>query len=235
MKLRTFIFLFLIWLLALPLFGSRSFVAASSQYLTGGGLVGGYPVSVSFVAKPTSIPSGTFPVLFSIADVGGGNAAYCFVNPSISNAPIGVDGGGAAQVTSSVTLSTGTYQRITVVFTSSTSRAIYVGTTKDTNSNPAGSWGFTSATASSVGGYYTGLALRFWDGLIAEFAIWNVALTDADVASLTAGASAFLVRPSGLRFYTPLIGGSLNNTVGAESAWTNNGTTSSTDEPRIYR
>ncbi len=45
----------------------------------------------------------------------------------------------------------------------------------------------------------------YMDGHIAEAAIWNVALTDAEVAILAKGYSPLLVRPSGLVFYAPSI------------------------------
>ena len=43
-------------------------------------------------------------------------------------------------------------------------------------------------------------------GLIAEAAIWNVALTDGEVATLAAGISPLRVRPSALVGYWPLFG-----------------------------
>ncbi len=45
----------------------------------------------------------------------------------------------------------------------------------------------------------------FTNGSIAEAAIWNVALSAAEVAILAKGYSPLLVRPSGLVFYAPLI------------------------------
>jgi hypothetical protein len=46
---------------------------------------------------------------------------------------------------------------------------------------------------------------ELFSGLIAEAAIWNVALTDAEVAQLGKGYSPLLVRPDGLVFYAPLV------------------------------
>lgn len=74
------------------------------------------------------------------------------------------------------------------------------------------------------------------NGLISDAAVWNAALTDAEVASLAAGASPLLISPDNLVFYAPLIGndspepdyvGGLNLTV--------NGTVGKADGPRLYR
>ena len=43
-------------------------------------------------------------------------------------------------------------------------------------------------------------------GDIAEAAIWNIALDDADVALLAKAFDPRMVRPEGLVFYAPLIG-----------------------------
>jgi len=45
-----------------------------------------------------------------------------------------------------------------------------------------------------------------FDGLIAEVGIWDVALTDAEIASLAKGFSPLLVRPQNLKGYWPLWG-----------------------------
>jgi len=45
-----------------------------------------------------------------------------------------------------------------------------------------------------------------WSGRIAEAAIWNVALSDAEVASLAKGYSPLFIQPTALVAYWPLIG-----------------------------
>jgi len=47
----------------------------------------------------------------------------------------------------------------------------------------------------------------WWNGSIAEAAIWNAALTDAEVAKLAAGISPLSMRPDKLVAYWPLYGG----------------------------
>lgn len=48
----------------------------------------------------------------------------------------------------------------------------------------------------------------FMDGLIAWPCMWNVALTDAEIASLGAGAHPFMVRPASIISFWPLYGDS---------------------------
>jgi hypothetical protein len=50
-------------------------------------------------------------------------------------------------------------------------------------------------------------------GRIAEVAIWNVALNDAEVAALAFGNSPLLIRFSSLVFYLPMFGLGTNNTL----------------------
>jgi hypothetical protein len=46
----------------------------------------------------------------------------------------------------------------------------------------------------------------FLNGQIAEAAVWNVALSAAEIASLSKGFSPLLIRPASLVAYWPLIG-----------------------------
>lgn len=74
----------------------------------------------------------------------------------------------------------------------------------------AGSTNTTLTTASTPGSMYVGQgadgAILSWSGDIAEIAIWNVALTAAELTSLAAGISPLLIRPSALVSYMPLLG-----------------------------
>lgn len=55
--------------------------------------------------------------------------------------------------------------------------------------------------------YATGPSVtRPFIGALAEAAVWNVALTDADMLALNAGVSPLKIRPDALVFYAPLFG-----------------------------
>jgi hypothetical protein len=90
------------------------------------------------------------------------------------------------------------------VFTSATSRAAYLnGAGKGTDATNLAP---TSIDATGVGFLNVLTAAGYFDGSIAEAAIWDVALTDADVAILATGASPLTVKPGSLVAYWPLIG-----------------------------
>ena len=69
------------------------------------------------------------------------------------------------------------------------------------------------------------------NGLLAEIGLWNLALTDAEVAVLAAGYSPLFVRPQNLVFYAPIVR-ELVDTVGGATI-TNNNTATVADHPRM--
>jgi len=93
--------------------------------------------------------------------------------------------------------SAGTWQHACGVFTSTISRAAFLnGGSKGTDTvsiNPAAS---ALDLTRIIGGA---------SGNIAEAAIWNIALSDAEVAILAKPTSPLLIRPESLVFYNPLI------------------------------
>jgi hypothetical protein len=89
------------------------------------------------------------------------------------------------------------------VFASTSSRHVVLNGSKATSSANV------TAPAASIDncrlGSYRGDAL-FADGRIADAAMWNVALSDDEIAALQKGYSPLLVRPSALVAYWPLVG-----------------------------
>lgn len=107
-----------------------------------------------------------------------------------------IHGGTAVTAQSTGIWDQGVWTHGCAVFDSSTSRACYInGGNKGTNT--------TSSTPTSINRIRLAVS---YNGAIAEVAIWNIALTDADVASLATGFSPLLIRPESLAFYAPLIG-----------------------------
>jgi hypothetical protein len=137
------------------------------------------------------------------------------------------------QADTSSGFSTSTWHHVAGVFTSSTSRAAYLdGGNKGTNSTSIVPTGPFDETCFS--GYWEGgVQYNSIDGYIAECAIWNAALTDAEVAALAAGYSPLLIRPANLVFYVPLIRDADEDIVGGLSL-TANGTPTVEAHPRIY-
>ncbi len=70
------------------------------------------------------------------------------------------------------------------------------------SATPSGTINTTSAP------YYLGnrsSGSRVWDGMLAEFAIWDAILTQAEVTALAKGASPLFIRPQSMVEYLPLV------------------------------
>ena len=128
-------------------------------------------------------------------------------------------------------VSANTWHHACGVSASDSSRAVYLdGGGKDTSASTAVP---TEAINSTVVGARSNLGAE-WDGDIAHCAVWNVALSDEECATLAAGVSPLRVHRDGLVAYWPINGhggssaeidivGGVNLTV--------NGTPSVTEEP----
>lgn len=90
------------------------------------------------------------------------------------------------------------------VSASATSRSVYIDgggkATATTSSTPAG------LDRTAIGVWADSTPSGPFDGKIAEAAIWDVALTDNEVAMLANGVSPLKVRPANLVAYWPLFG-----------------------------
>jgi len=90
------------------------------------------------------------------------------------------------------------------VFESTTDRRIYLDaggkvTNTDSLSSPSGlnriTIGYSDRATNAL----------FFDGEIAEVGVWDISLTDAEVAILAEGFSPLFVRPDRLKFYAPIV------------------------------
>lgn len=118
------------------------------------------------------------------------------------------------------------------VYSSSTSRSVFIdGGSKDTGNNtsyvPQGINEILIGARRSNGS----IGAAFF-GLIAEVGIWNVALTDDEVLSLSKGFTPSLIRPQNLRFYNRLIRNQNMDLAQGRTLILSN--VSVGDHPRIY-
>lgn len=208
-----------------------SFTRASSQWLsTGSTPVTAAPLTIcgwmnaslntsciASIGKPATANNAAFYVDIDTAGNPGRAAA----------AMIGTFG---ISVGNNTTLSS--WNHYAGVFTSTVSRTAYVngvaGTTNTTYAEPA------SVNDINIGraGISSGLIADYLNGLGGEVAIWNAALTAAEVASLAKGFKPFRVRPQSLVFYAPIIR-ELRDWRGALTI-TNNNTATVANHPRMY-
>lgn len=111
---------------------------------------------------------------------------------------------GSAAAATSAGFTAGTWHHACGVWAAGNSRAAYLdGAAKGTNA--------TSVTPAGIDRLSIGAHLRltpfgYMSGRIAEAAVWNVALSDAEVRALARGIHPLRVRPGNLVFYAPLWG-----------------------------
>jgi hypothetical protein len=133
---------------------------------------------------------------------GGSNPRIDFYIRGTDDAPAtrGVNAAGTARSgVATAAATTGVWQHFTGI-EAGTSRAAFL------NGGNKGSNSF-SLTIDSLTAMRLGRRGTTWhDGLLAEVGVWNVALSDGEVAALGRGVNPRLIRPNALVFYAPLWG-----------------------------
>ena len=168
------------------------------------------PITISFWFYPAAT-NDTYDAIFLREDVGTGPSYYgVYLNSSGSSAKVGAvtanTGGTEFIAQTSTTFSANTWSHGAAVFASATSRSAYLNgggkITETTSATPA-----PGLTTLHVGGYFSGSTLFGpMNGRLAEIGIWDAALTDDEVISLSKGVSPLRVRPQNLVAYWPLYG-----------------------------
>jgi hypothetical protein len=211
---------------------ARTFVAASSQYLesTSTPSVTAVPLTMACWVR---IASSSVLSLSAIENRSLSDDNFrMYTNGLTINAAQGASA--VSQVsTTAGSLVIGTWAHAAGVFTSNSSRTAYVnGVAGAANSVAIGAP--SGINSMSVGRLYHGASpLQYMDGDLAEIAIWNIALSAAELATLALGVSPLLVRPEALVFYAPLLGGSPENDVMRRKSLTVTGATAATTHPRM--
>jgi len=189
---------------------SRSFDDSQREYLqwTGAGPpVADYPFTLACWGK---------------TDFSGGDQCLVWLGAMNSNVNIlgyigftvAVGGNNPVEATSMYGVTTGrasandyslnTWHHVCGVFSAADSRKVILdGSTSGTDA--------TSVPADNVGGVAIGATsglshAAYTSGAVAEAAVWDAALSDAEVAALAAGYSPLLIRPQNLVAYWPLGG-----------------------------
>jgi len=127
--------------------------------------------------------------------------------------------------------SVNTWHHACGVGTSATSRACYLnGGSKGTS---VVSQTPNNADSATIGCNGDDTPALYFSGCIAEAAIWNVALTDAEVAELALGVCPLFIRPASLVAYWPLLTTEDNDPVGGYTLTPYN-TPSTAAHPRMY-
>lgn len=207
--------------------------SGSTQYLTvASAPATAAPMTLAAWVRPTSM-TGTR----TVGAVGQVPAAVRHRNQIVmlSTGAIRAVAAGSSNVfsESTSTASVNAWSHTAGVFSSLASRTSYLNgaasaetTTTITQSQ------FTEAVIAAQQGTVAGVYENPWIGDMAEFGIWNVALTAAEIAALSDGIACNRVRPQSLVFYAPLVR-DLIDARGGLTITNVNGATATT-HPRIY-
>lgn len=192
---------------------ARAFDSGSNQYLEVTSTpVTGPPFSFAFWFNTSDVSNDQMP--FSIG-TDSNNGHFCLLNaPGLTVHAYSLAAGSSANAVATSAYTGGAWYHACCVYAAAADRRVYLnGGNKGTDT--------TSRTPSNATTIRIGArAVASGDemnGEIAEAAIWNVALTDADAAMLAKGYSPLLVKPENLVFYCPLVRDNDEDIVGGLS------------------
>lgn len=215
---------------------ARLFDDASSEYLTyAGALLAGVPITMAVWINADALPNADMRIM-CISDA----SALEWINIIIRRHDqvdadevwAGLGGSGSYPASKSGnTIGIGAWHHAGGVFATNASRIAYldgVAGVEDTTDLTPANLDVTDIAAI----HYNNTTNNYFSGHIGEAAIWNIALTNAEVASLAAGYSPLFIHPQNLIAYWDLIRG-LNDRVGGYNL-TASGTVVSVHPPIIY-
>ena len=178
----------------------RRFVAASSQQCSvQSAVVSSFPLTMACWVRPTTVSANQ--ALMSIHSKAANANRHILTITSVGRLS-GISGA-TATATCANSPVVDVWQHAAFVVSSVSSRSIFLNAsgkvTNTTSSTPAG------LVETSIGSSFNGTSrFAYMSGLIAIPAIWNVALTDAEILQLAQGAAPQTIRPQNLVAYWPL-------------------------------
>lgn len=176
------------------------------DYITGAAtLSAAYPVTMNVWFYP---PTGLSGILDMVGVGNDSDISHHRLRINTTTIRVGaatVDTGSATTaVTATVNYTASAWNMATYVCTSATSRTVYVnagGSATTTVSRTV-----TAPTNWLIGGYYAFASpIPLYEGYLAEFSVWDAALTADEITSLYRGAKADGIRAQSLKVYVPLI------------------------------
>jgi hypothetical protein len=210
---------------------------SSSNYVSlGSGLVTAAPATLACFGR-TSVTALSQRIMGLHNSASASNRNYLRLGIAASDVPVAVaaDASGFDPANGPAAISANTWHHFCAVFASTTSRSIYLdGGNKatDTSSRPAPTGiNIVSIGVDFVSGSPGNAFASGGTGMIAEAAVWDVALTDEEVAALAKGIPPIMIHPQNLRCYLPLVR-SLFDAKGNAFAIT--GSLTPADHPRMY-
>lgn len=183
---------------------ARTFNGTSDYLEYGSPVVSAVPLSMACWFFHSGAVLNQATTLMNIGDSGADSRVTLFSNNlSLFVNTIAVGGGFGTASAGPVKIRA--WQHAVGVWASSSDRRVFIdGARKATDGSTAV---LGTPTVTTIGARYSaGVRGAFWGGLVADAAIWNIALDDADAWLLGRGYSPQLVRPGNLVAYWPLLG-----------------------------
>lgn len=191
---------------------ARTFASASSQYLSqAAAIVPAMPFTVSAWFRDTN-GTGAQGIFSSAGAVSDSEFFYLGTTAGeVVRLQSQSTAAGTVTADTTATYTVGAWAHACAVFASGDQRVFLNGANKITNNGVI----TPTTTRAAVGAFY-GLSIGdYWEGDIAEVAIWNVILSDAEVLALATSIEidgvrgyppASFIRPDALQTYWPLFG-----------------------------
>lgn len=216
---------------------SLAFASASSQYLNvASGVVSDRPLTMMAWVNSTSYAASQS---FCIVGVDGSfdQRFLIYFTTGTGKMSAGEQDGASNffSVPSAASPTANIWHHVVGVFAAANSRSVFLDGVKATSTTSAGTHpAAKNRTAIGASGFSGALA-AYMNGRLAEVAIWNVALSDAEVAWLATGASPLTLihRLANLKLYQPLIR-SVNDFVVGPAMTAVNGPTAAEHCRAIY-
>jgi len=186
----------------------RLFVAASTQRVENSGVpFTAKPLTMSCWVKPTTTTGTQY--LFSLYSMTTFPRVWAL--GSVTGTPFILErGSSAGQANAASAMTAGSWAHVagTLASGATANRFCYLNGVAGTVNNTSVP---TPAVPERTGAGSVVLASgptysNYFDGIIAELALYNVDLSAAEVASLARGVSPLRIRPGNLKFYAPLFG-----------------------------
>jgi hypothetical protein len=206
-----------------------AFVPASSQHISGTLASGfAFPLTLSALFRSTDIAA--VRTVISIAETATNARFVAFADGASGGDPIQFATNINNPAFSTTGFSNGIWDMCAGIARGLTDKSAYINggnRGNDTTANPT-----ATLNTVGIGARFNSSFGVFFQGDIAEAAIWNVDLTDAEIASLGKGFKPLRIRPQSLRFYAPIVR-NIQDLRGAITL-TNNGSATVANHPRVY-
>jgi hypothetical protein len=182
----------------------------STQRLEGTMAAVNVPLTMACWMYPDNVTASLTVMQVGVAGASDQSRLTLNVHGALAGDPIRCTTVNSAGTSSFASTSTGyvanSWQHICAVYSGTSARAVFLngaGKGTDSSSRPVNDMSTVNIGCSQT---TTGTYPGYFAGRIAEAAIWNVALSDAEVALLAKGMKPTQIQPANLIEYWPLIG-----------------------------